>query len=84
MDDLRQMQSTHLETLVDLMKHNNGTFEMLHLIEDCLSILSELNQIEIDSFQDKRNLDLDSLRSVYEDSIDFKRYLKEYISKYNL
>ena len=84
MEDLRRMQSTHLETLVDLMKHNNGSFEMLHLVEDCLGILTELNQIEIDSFQDCRKIDLDSLKSVYEDSIDFKRYLQEYILKHNL
>ena len=81
MEDIKFMQREHLALLNDLFAHQNGCKEMVELMEDCLEILTELTQLELCFYVDGK-IDIDSLRDVYESSIDFKRFLNEFLKKY--
>ena len=83
MEDIKFMQKEHLSILNDLYTHQNGCKEMVELIEDCLEILTELTQLELCFYTDGK-IEIDDLREVYESSIDFKRYLNDFIKKYKL
>jgi hypothetical protein len=83
MEDIKFMQKEHLTILNDLYNHQNGCKEMVELVEDCLEILTELTQLELCFYTDGK-IEIDDLREVYESSIDFKRFLNDFIKKYKL
>lgn len=80
MEELRRMQDEHYEILIELHRRQNPTnLDYLQLVEDCIEILKELNQILIDCRMEGIGVCMEDLKSIYRDSLDFKEFLKEYL-----
>ena len=80
MEYLKTYQSKHLAMLNSLYKVEKDDFAKFELIEDCHSLLMELNQLEIDSQIDKRKIKKKDLAAAIKDARDIDRFYNEYIN----
>lgn len=80
MEYLKTYQSKYLAMLNSLYKVEKDDFAKLELIEDCHSLLMELNQLEIDSRIDKRKIKKKDLAAAIKDARDIDRFYNEYIN----
>jgi hypothetical protein len=78
MDILKSYQNKFLCILNELYIIENNDNEKLHLIEDCLLMLTELNQMLIDANTDECEISKKDLVNVVSDAIDIERFYNKY------
>ncbi len=78
MDILKSYQNKFLCILNELYNIEKDDNEKLHLIEDCLLMLTELNQMLIDSNIDECEISKKDLVNVVSDAIDIERFYNKY------
>lgn len=83
MEDLGYYQKKYGKILANLYECNIVNIDSLQLIEDCLEILTELNQLRIE-FVQAGEFDFESFEEVLRSMNDFEEYLNRFSKEYNV
>ena len=83
MEDLGYYQKKYNKILTNLYDCNIINIDSLQLIEDCLEILTEINQLRIE-FVQGGEFDFESFEEVIRTMNDFEEYLIRFGKEYNI